>query len=647
MKSLKCPPALKELVQFENELLQLAKDIKFRKLRSNFQSRLKEDAKRIRSSSKTLIPADKTSNMYRLTKEEYNNLKKNAITSTYKKASGKIKEKIEKSGKKFATDKGVLDKIGKNGDSECFITLKDHKPNFDNHPTTRLINPSKNEIGRLSKVILDDINLKLQEALGVNQWKSTGKVLDWFRNIRGKKDYTFMIFDIKDFYPSISESLLKEALDFAKQHTHIKKKDIDLVMHARKSLLFGMGDTWRKKEGGIFDVTMGAYDGAEICELVGTYLLSLLSQRCPKENIGLYRDDGLAIFKNQSGPQNERTKKEFQRILREKGLEAVLECNKKVVDYLDVTLNLNDGSHKPYRKPDDEINYIHAESDHPPNIIKQLPISIESRLSALSSSKRMFDEVKGHYQEVLIKNGYKHILKYRPPAPTRGRKNRKRNVIWFNPPYSKTVETNIGKKFLALVSQHFPRGSKFHKIFNRSTLKISYGCMANIGAVINSHNKKILGEREEMIREGCNCQGTDDPGRCPLNGECLTKNIMYEAAITSNLASYGEKKYKGVTYNPFKTRLGNHEKAFRNESYRNETELSKEVWRIKEQGGEYQIKWRIISQHPPYNPSTKRCQLCLNEKLEILEQDGPNLLNKRSEIVSRCRHQTKHLLRDI
>ena len=136
-------------------------------------------------------------------------------------------------------------------------------------------------------------------------------------------------------------------------------------------------------------------------------------------------------------------KKEFQRICREKGLEVVIECNKKVVNYLDVTLNLNDGSYKPYRKPDDEINYIHAESDHPPSIIKQLPISIEARLSELSSSKKMFDEVKGHYQDVLIKNGYKHILKYKPPSPVANRRNRKRNVIWFNPPYSKTVETNI------------------------------------------------------------------------------------------------------------------------------------------------------------------------------------------------------------
>ena len=83
------------------------------------------------------------------------------MTSTYKKVRGKIKEKIEKSGRKFAKDKGVLERIGRNGETECFITLKDHKPKFENHPTTRLINPSKNEIGRISKVVLDSINVRL------------------------------------------------------------------------------------------------------------------------------------------------------------------------------------------------------------------------------------------------------------------------------------------------------------------------------------------------------------------------------------------------------------------------------------------------------------------------------------------------------
>ena len=73
----------------------------------------------------------------------------------------------------------------------------------------------------------------------------------------------------------------------------------------------------------------------------------------------------------------------------------------KVVDYLDITLNLNDGTFKPFRKADEETNYINSESDHPPNIIKQLPISVEKRLSNLSSSKEIFDESKGYYQDAL------------------------------------------------------------------------------------------------------------------------------------------------------------------------------------------------------------------------------------------------------
>ena len=261
----------------------------------------------------------------------------------------------------------------------------------------------------------------------------------------------------------------------------------------------------------------------------------------------------------------------------------------------------------------------------------------------------MFDEAKGEYQDVLVKNGYKHELKFNPPKTSNRNESskRKRNVIWFNPPYSKTVETNIGKSFLALIDKHFPRGSKFYKIFNRNTVKISYGCMANVGAVISGHNKKVLGESVPLERKGCNCQRGRYRNNCPLNGECLTKNALYEGTVTSTLRNYGEKVYKGITYNEMKIRIGNHEKDFRDEQYKNATELSKEVWRIKERGGQYNIKWKIVGQFQPYNPSTKRCQLCLNEKLEILEHEGPNLLNKRSEIISKCRHKAKYLLTDI
>ena len=111
---------------------------------------------------------------------------------------------------------------------------------------------------------------------------------------------------------------------------------------------------------------MGAYDGAEVCELVGTFLLEKISEICNKSNIGLYRGDGLSIFRNRSGTQLEKMKKKLQRLFKEYDLEITAESNLKIVNYLDVTLNLKDGTFRPYHKPDDQIQYIHTESNHPP-----------------------------------------------------------------------------------------------------------------------------------------------------------------------------------------------------------------------------------------------------------------------------------------
>lgn len=546
-----------------------------------------------------------------------------------------MKEKIDKTGFKFAKKAGVADRMEVNGTNNCFVTLKDHKENFENNPTTRLINPAKNEIGRISKRILDKINKDLKAKTEVNQWKSTGDVIQWFNSIEDKNAYTFTLFDVKDFYPSI-----KETLDFAKQHTRVMKKDIDVILHARKSLLFNEDHVWIKKDGGLFDVTMGAYDGAEVCELVGTYMLHLIGERCNKSDIGLYRDDGLAIFKNCSGPQNERTKKFLQKVFKDRGLDIVIQCNMKIVNYLDITLNLNTGNTSPFRKEDDETEYVHAESDHPPTIIRQIPLSVEKRLSTLSSSEAIFNEAKGHYQEALKRNGYNHQLRYNPPVARQ--RQRTRNVIWFNPPYSKTVETNVGKEFLKLVRKHFPRNNKFNKIFNTNTVKISYGCMTNIGGIITSQNKKVLGENKTLERGSCNCERRYR-GNCPLNGECLTGNAMYEATVTSSEPNYPVNKYVGITEPVFKTRLGNHEKEFNNEKYENATELSKEIWKIKRKGHSYNVKWRMLKQFPSYNPTAKKCMLCIGEKMEILERNE-KLLNKRSELISRCRHRTKFLL---
>ena len=130
-----------------------------------------------------------------------------------------------------------------------------------------------------------------------------------------------------------------------------------------------------KKQSDLFDVTMGAYDGAEVCELVGTYVLSLISEKHNKKDFGLYRDDGLGAVKNKSGPETEKIKKNIQKIFKENELDTVIKCNMKLVNYLDVTLNLNNSNYKPYHKPDNEILYTHKDSNHPLSILNQIPKS--------------------------------------------------------------------------------------------------------------------------------------------------------------------------------------------------------------------------------------------------------------------------------
>ena len=96
-----------------------------------------------------------------------------------------------------------------------------------------------------------------------------------------------MQFGIKVFYPSIKETLLHEAIQFAKQNVLITKKDVEVIFHARKSVLHDDGEPWVKKEGGSFDVTIGAYDGVQVCELIGIYMLCLIGKNYNSKNIGL------------------------------------------------------------------------------------------------------------------------------------------------------------------------------------------------------------------------------------------------------------------------------------------------------------------------------------------------------------------------
>ena len=120
---------------------------------------------------------------------------------------------------------------------------------------------------------------------------------------------------------------------------------------------------------------------------------------------------------------------------------------------------------------------------------------INKRLSDLSCNVQEYEKVKPLYKTALNESGYKETLTYTNTTNVNNR-NRARNVIWFNPPYSQSVTTNIEKAFLKLVKQHFPRGQKLYKIFNRKTLKLSYSCMSSMYSVIKQHNYRVLSTTE-------------------------------------------------------------------------------------------------------------------------------------------------------
>ena len=116
-----------------------------------------------------------------------------------------------------------------NEEGNIFFTIKDQKENFNNRLTVRLINPAKNELGRISKLILDQINKKISQKFELNQWKITDIVNDWSKQIKNKHLYQFATFDIKEFYLSITESLLKNNINFAEQHQNIRNRQMNNI----------------------------------------------------------------------------------------------------------------------------------------------------------------------------------------------------------------------------------------------------------------------------------------------------------------------------------------------------------------------------------------------------------------------------------
>ena len=201
---------------------------------------------------------------------DYKKLLYENITKTYKKSTNRLEHAINMEAKHIAKNIKMDDRIESLTKTRVFITLKDHKENFRSSHPCRLINPSKSELEKVSKAIVEKVNTILVDSLKVNQWKDTDNVINWFNAVKDKSQHCFIQLDIAEFYPSITASILDTAISFARQHTDISNENLRIIRHCRKSLLYNNQEPWKKKNtDSCFDVTMGSYDGAEICELVG------------------------------------------------------------------------------------------------------------------------------------------------------------------------------------------------------------------------------------------------------------------------------------------------------------------------------------------------------------------------------------------
>ena len=552
-KSTSNPPFMKEIKPFEDDMFELVHNIKFKLFTNGFQDRLKSDKAIIENTDEMIVKADKTDNLYKMDVQTYKNHMVNVITKDYKKCDKEKFVNANKEAAKIAKSFSLEDRIDSLTENCSFITIKDHKESFPGKLDFRLINPSKNHVASISKQELDRINSSLKKNTGYNQWQSTKDVLDWFSELKVAKDRTtFLKFDIVSFYPSISEKLLLDALSWAKNLTTITDEEIKIILHCRKTFLFYQDETWVKRTNSDFDVAMGSLDSAEVCELTGLFIQHKMEAFIPKENQGLYRDDGLAIT-NLPGPGLDRLRKDICKMFQNLGLKVTIEVGIQTTDFLDVRLSLKDMSFRPFRKDARVPKYIHKQSNHPPHIKKELPHMIGKRISQLSSSKTIFENEAVIYDTALKNAGYDTKLEYTETQKKQTCKKRKRNILWFNPPWSDTVSTNVAAKFLHMIDKHF-KSSPLKKLLNRNTVKVSYCCMPNMEAIISTHNKKVLRPPTTTTNPGCNCRG--GPVNCMLGGQCQTTNLVYKCTVSA--PGRDNKHYIGLTSNTFKERYGSH-----------------------------------------------------------------------------------------
>ena len=583
------PPVMDELIRFEEDVLNLMKNIKFKPARNQLNEKIKRDLHEIRGKQKILVKGDKSRRIFQVDKEDYVKAMKDEITKKYKKANPQKICEVNREAARLTSKLELDDRIDALPEGEAFFTFKDHKNNFPERTELRLLNPSKSNVGKISKKILDRVNTDLRLKTGFNQWKSTNDCLNWFNDLEGKEDFRCTKLDIQSFYPEIGKQLLKDALNWARKHTQINEEEIEIIFHCRRSFLFFGEDVFVKKENPDFSVEQGSLDSAEVSELVGLYILHKVTSVLPREHVGIYRDDMLFVLKatrRAHGRNCELMGQKLSRLFNEWfDLRITWEANLQVVNYLDISLNFQDGSYRPYRKDDSVPVYIHKDSNHPPHIKKGLVNMISRRISSLSSSEEIFNQAAPIYNQALRNSGFDEPIKF-SKKDDKIKRNRSRKIIYFHPPWSDQIESKIGKGFLQLLDKHFPKGSELFHYFNRQKVKVSYSILPNVTRQIKGNNRKVLHPEKIMQLKGCSC--ANGPDNCIVEGgHCLTDNVVYLAQLNyeqdhpiTGLKESVRKDYFGLTSNQFKIRHSSHKSSLKLPAYKTQTRLSRHVWKL-------------------------------------------------------------------
>ena len=200
-----------------------------------------------------------------------------------------------------------------------------------------------------------------------------------------------------------------------------------------------------------------------------------------------------------------------------------------------------------------------------------------------------------------------------------------------------TVQSNVTRMFRGLIERLFPKGHILHKIINKNSCKLSYSTTSNVSQIIAGHNKKLLRPVGDGQDKGCNCRG--GPINCPVEGACLSKEVVYEATV--EVAGEPTMSYVGAAATTFKERYRNHKRSLNDPSQRHTTTLAHYFWKKKDEGRNPRVSFSIKRKASAYTAATGKCHLCLAEKVAIVTAKPDQSLNKRSEILGFCRHKKR------